>query len=328
MRQIWSPQMTDNTGIPYETLAQVVFQWIVNQSEVRNIKVQHDVTLQGTFTPHKIDVYWKFAIGRVEYETIVQAKDWKRPVDKGELMEFKGVLDDLPGQVKGIFVSRAGYQQGAVDFALGHGILLYELREADAEPNLVLQTTGWATFALFKTPLRVIENTTDVGISEKMYGLRFEYEVFTPSFSNIRFNAPTGWFENKYPAMEVTKLAELTLPTAFLHEINLFREDGNVADNLASVFQKLAMGIQKEGLEEKRTSQIFDEPTFIRTDSPLVPTVRVGDISVDIKIERRRVSRRGRMTNFVQWVLYELNSGRAEWFVATPSVTSQLPQKE
>ena len=54
--------MGANTGKPYEKLAQVVFQWIVNQSDVRNVVVRHDVTLQGKSISHQIDVYWKFAI--------------------------------------------------------------------------------------------------------------------------------------------------------------------------------------------------------------------------------------------------------------------------
>jgi hypothetical protein len=99
--------MADNTGKPYEYLTQVIFQWIVNQSEVPNIVVQQDVKLVGKArNSHQIDVYWRFALDRLEYETIVETKDWKDPVDQGERLRFKSVLEDLPGQPKGIFVSR------------------------------------------------------------------------------------------------------------------------------------------------------------------------------------------------------------------------------
>jgi hypothetical protein len=43
------------------------------------------VTLQGKLTKHQIDVYWEFRIGDVVYRTVVQAKDWSKPVDQGKL---------------------------------------------------------------------------------------------------------------------------------------------------------------------------------------------------------------------------------------------------
>jgi restriction endonuclease Mrr len=121
--------MKDNPGNPYEELSQIVFQSILSQGDLPNVAVQHNVTLRGKHTNHQIDVYWKFEVGGIQYETIVQAKDWKNPVNQGELLKFKGVLDDLPGQPKGIFVTRTGYQSGAKEWAFAHGILLYELKE-------------------------------------------------------------------------------------------------------------------------------------------------------------------------------------------------------
>ena len=118
-----------NTGKAYEKLTQAVFSQIVNQKAVDTIAVEHDVVLQGRTTKHQIDVYWEFEVGGVRYRTVVQCKDWTSPVDQGELLKLKAVLDDLPEQPRGIFVTRTGYQSGAKDFADAHGIVLYELRE-------------------------------------------------------------------------------------------------------------------------------------------------------------------------------------------------------
>ncbi len=198
------------TGKPYEKLSQVVFQSIVSQGDVRNIAVQHDVTLKGKHgNSHQIDAYWKFSVGHIEYETVVQAKDWRHPVDQGELFKFKAVLDDLPGQPNGIFVSRAGYQQGAINYALAHGILIYELREADDEPNLILTTTGWARYAVMRRPLRGIIGTTEDTILKSMYALSFVWDVFTPDFSNINFNVSASWLQREYPTTDFTKIGEV-----------------------------------------------------------------------------------------------------------------------
>ena len=118
-----------NTGIPYELLTKRIFQDILDQSDVKTIKVEHNVILQGKAANHQIDVYWKFELNGIEYETVVQAKDWNQTVNQGELLKFKAVLDDLPGSPVGIFVTRTGYQSGASDYAKSQGIKLYELRE-------------------------------------------------------------------------------------------------------------------------------------------------------------------------------------------------------
>ena len=52
-----------NTGKSYETLAQRVFDEILNQQAVTTVLVQHDVILQGKSTSHQIDVYWEFKAG-------------------------------------------------------------------------------------------------------------------------------------------------------------------------------------------------------------------------------------------------------------------------
>jgi hypothetical protein len=85
-----------NTGLSYELLVQAIFQAVNDQEEVANLIVERDKTLQGKTTPHQIDVYWKFEKTGIIYETIVQAKDWQSRAKEGQLIEFKGILDDLP----------------------------------------------------------------------------------------------------------------------------------------------------------------------------------------------------------------------------------------
>lgn len=59
---------------------------------------------------YQLDVCWEFERGGIKYATVVQAKDWTtRAVDQGELFKFKTVLDDLPGQPRGVFVTRTRY---------------------------------------------------------------------------------------------------------------------------------------------------------------------------------------------------------------------------
>jgi restriction endonuclease Mrr len=104
--------MSKRIGRSYEKLTQQIFAEALNSDDVRSIEVKHDVTLTGRTTDHQIDVYWEFERGGIKYITLVQAKDWATRVEQGELLKFKAVLDDLPNQPRGVFVTRTGYQKG------------------------------------------------------------------------------------------------------------------------------------------------------------------------------------------------------------------------
>jgi Restriction endonuclease len=320
--------MSDKSGTQYECLTQVVFQWIVNQSELRNVEVRHDVTLAGKHqNSHQIDVYWKFAVGDLEYETIVEVKDWNKPVDQGELIHFKGVLEDLLGQPKGIFVSRSGYQQGAKDFARSHGILIYELREADYPPPVAFPSTGWARYHVIFMPVHGVLHEMEESAPADTGVLGIIWDIFTPEYSNIQFEPSMSWLQQEYPAVDFAKLGTAHLPSTFLHKIEFYDEEKTSIGNLVAVFREIAQAMDNEGLTTKLVRHVFQPPILIRTDSLPVPYVRMDAVSMDVTLEHRQEVRRTRKTNFAEWVLREVTSGQTEWFLATQSVRAFLPSK-
>src|ERR1051325_2674060 len=115
--------MAKKTGLYYEVLSQKIYDSMVNQNRVTNIDVLHDKTFPGKTTRHQIDVYWEFEEAGITYRNIVQVKDWGGPVTKGEMLKFLKVIEDLPNQPRGIFISKNGYQKGAKEVAEKHGIL-------------------------------------------------------------------------------------------------------------------------------------------------------------------------------------------------------------
>ncbi|MDR0964948.1 MAG: restriction endonuclease [Myxococcales bacterium] len=117
-----------NTGKPYEELTEQVFNRLLAQDKVC-AQVKRDVILDGRSTRHQIDVTFEFVVGPIRYRNIVQCKDWNSPVKQEQVLAFLGVLADIPGQPRGIMVSRSGFQEGARRVADHHGIKLYELRE-------------------------------------------------------------------------------------------------------------------------------------------------------------------------------------------------------
>lgn len=146
-----------NTGKEFEIITQKIYQALIDcdyQNEsFRKINVQHNVVLQGkSGNAHQIDVYWEFELAGLKYKTIIEVKDWKKPVEQTLLHSFKAVIDDIPGTVKGIFVSRSGFQSGAKVYADANGINLIQISKEseDTEISVRIQhtTTHYAMTAV------------------------------------------------------------------------------------------------------------------------------------------------------------------------------------
>ena len=117
-----------NKNTEYEMLVQDMYQTIVNEDAPDTIKVQHNVKIEGkSGQKHQIDVYFQFSFAGETFKTIIECKNYSKPVSIGAISDFQGRLIDIGG-AKGVFVSKNGFQKGAVDYAKQYDIVLKELR--------------------------------------------------------------------------------------------------------------------------------------------------------------------------------------------------------
>ncbi len=122
-----------NTGIPYEQFTREVFAHMEDLKKL-GATVQHNVVLTGkSGVNHQIDVYVEFTAAGMTHKTLVSCKDHASPAKKGHVSELHDILGDIPGQPRGVLVSRGGFQQGAIDYATHHGILLWHLSEKEED---------------------------------------------------------------------------------------------------------------------------------------------------------------------------------------------------
>ncbi len=321
--------MIDKTGKAYENLAQVIFQSVIDQKQFPNLKVDRNVTLQGKTTSHQIDVYWKFEVGGVPHEVIVQAKDWATPVKKGQLLQFKGVLDDLPGQPRGVFVTRSGYQKGAKDYALAHGIVLYELMESEPSPPVGITAGGWAKVSLIYMPLHGAVKAHGEDFNTKnLFAWGVTRDICTPHFSEINFGVSKSWLEQEYHSQDLSNVKRLENLSTPLTDMTLHNQEGTAISNLQTLFSEFAAAMKEEGVDQKQMSHIFPVPTFIRVASAAIPYFKIDTVSVTVTIEHSHQTQRLKMSNFSQLVLHELNRDRTQFFAMTPSVTADLSSKD
>ena len=111
-------------GTEFELFSKELYEELLGQHDLKNLKVQHDVSLKGaTGQLHQIDVYWEFLLGGITHKVAVECKDYTSTVTVGRIRDFAAALDDIGG-IKGIFLTKVGYQSGAKLFAEGKGIAL------------------------------------------------------------------------------------------------------------------------------------------------------------------------------------------------------------
>jgi hypothetical protein len=302
-----------NTGVPYEKLVQGIFQAIHDQEEVATIIVEQNKTLQGKISTHQIDVYWKFQTGGIEHEVIVQAKDWRSAVKQGDLFHFKCVLDDLPNQPRGIFVTRTGYQQGAKDFAVAQGIILYELDEPPPKKNITMTTLGWSNVAPEIRSFKVPAPDPGGGTMEQL-AMGLKWTIFEPNYSNFAIQIDSAWFASNPDTAHIDK-SSLSLRPIPVLEVNLYDQNRSPICNMeALVRQELGL-IKSEKLNQKHIEHTFDTPTFLGPESTGDLFLKINKVTFDLEIVVTERPPHFDLPGFVKLVLREIPSQKERNFI-------------
>jgi hypothetical protein len=302
-----------NTGLSYELLVQGIFQAINDQEEVANLMVERNKTLQGKTTPHQIDVYWKFEKIGIAYETIVQAKDWQSRVKKGQLIEFKGILDDLPGQVRGIFVTRRGYQKSAKTFAMKHGIILYELDEQPKPPGTFMTALGWATYRAELRSFKIQpKDPCKKPVEELAMGL--DIIVYEPRITtSLKFQIDSAWLAEN-PSTGLTDQSRFSLPKLPLLHILVYDPNQAPIGNLETILREELAIMREEKVGQKHVERVFID-TFLGPAYTGNGFVKIKNVSFDVEVKEKHKPAHFNLTKFVQLVLREIPSNKTRTFL-------------
>jgi hypothetical protein len=238
-----------NTGIPYELVVKAIFQEILNQEEAQTIDVQHNRVEQGVKTSHQIDVLWRFVRGGIQYTTIVQAKDWASKVSKEAILAFRGVLDDLPGQPRGLIVTRTGFQSGAKALAEKTGIDLYILR-VQPKPKIMLEVLSWAKLEI-----------KNLAMVATVYRPKVQLTVSSPE-------------DNCASAPPVS---------ASYSEIEFMNENNEVIGTMQDVLKPFFDEMRKTDTMSREFKKSYDELTYMRVAGSLVKW-RVSSVTAIISM--------------------------------------------
>jgi hypothetical protein len=281
-------------GSDFERDLQKVYESMLKQ-ELADAKVERRLNLiDSSGRLHEIDLYWTFTLAGVQHKVVVQAKDWATKIPLGELIKFHKILELLPGQPRGLFITRTGFQKGAFDYANDHGIGLLTFRKpSDYQPG--------------KKPEGIIFATITAERIEYVYrsALHFDLDAINK--------------EKQRPvAREELEQATGLLKDNIALENNLafYDEEGRVVanfqDSLHILYPELARNPQLEDLTG-RTFE-FAAPTFVLTRQSNIPRLKVDAITIARVGER--VTDRLEVTadSVVKGILEDLITGQVQVF--------------
>jgi restriction system protein len=80
------------------------------------LEASTDVTVQGVRTSHDIDVLVKSHHAGFDITWLIECKYWKTPVNKLHVLALREIVSDV-GADRGILLSEAGFQSGAIEAA-------------------------------------------------------------------------------------------------------------------------------------------------------------------------------------------------------------------
>lgn len=140
-----------------------------------------NVTIQGVRTSHDIDVLVKTKFLGEDLIWIVEAKKWKKRVNKLQVLGLRTIVDDI-GADRGFIISEAGFQSGAYESAENTNVKLKTFDELKMDTRELVEDEILKSYKK-RLGLLEIRYWSHKKSIRKDYGLRGEIGGFPVSFS-------------------------------------------------------------------------------------------------------------------------------------------------
>lgn len=267
-----------NPNIEYEKFTQEIYQELVNADVLKTTMVQHNVKLKGrSGQEHQIDVYWKYEIAGSKHKVAIECKNYNQAVPIGRVRDFFGALYDLV-DVKGIMVTKVGYQKGAKEYASYYGIDLKELRNPNPGEAIIGE----------------VEMNFDISVRRCLF-LVDENDSETEKFSVSRYKQYLSW-------MSLNKDSSWIYAT----HIPLELIDRNIIDSNGTIMTTLEK-IEEELPKDSDSDIIFKyEDAFLNTRWG---KIKINEIKYEYKYTNEKKVIAIDARDFVKAILKDAQNG-------------------
>lgn len=140
-----------------------------------------NVTIKGVRTSHDIDVLVKTKFLGEDLTWIIEAKKWKKRVNKLQVLGLRTIADDI-GADRAFIISEAGFQRGAYEAAENTNVKLKTFDELKADTRELVEGEIIKTY-IKRLELLEIRYWSHSKSIRKEYGLRGEIWDFPINFS-------------------------------------------------------------------------------------------------------------------------------------------------
>jgi len=282
--------MIKNTEISFEVLIQLLFEEILSQEVVDNIDVQHNIILKYKDIEHHIDLYWEFECGGIKYVSILHAKDLKTsPLNKEELLEFKSILNNLPGQPRGIIITNKGYPNEVKEFAEKNDILIY-----------------------------VLKVLTDKNLKDTTRNIEVNMSIHFPDIQDYNLELDQEWIKTeKYKS----GISDDIIINLNLSSESIFYDEND--NEVLTVNELIKSYISKDNkLNPTRIAHKFDNPCFIKTGNPEFPKLKVKKLKFTISAKKRTGKIVLKRENIIGFILKNMLENRGNVFDKQNKITA------
>lgn len=140
-----------------------------------------NVTVQGVRTTHDIDVLVKTKYLGEDLTWIIEAKKWKKRVNKLQVLGLRTIADDI-GADRAFIISEAGFQKGAYEAAENTNVKLKTYEELKKDTRELIESE---IIKAYKKRLELLEIRywSHSKSIRKKYGLRGEIWDYPVNFS-------------------------------------------------------------------------------------------------------------------------------------------------
>ncbi|RZJ78985.1 MAG: restriction endonuclease, partial [Chryseobacterium sp.] len=127
-------------------------EWYNFQEEIKQYFIsigadaRTNIRIEGIRTAHNIDVYVETRFLGEDLVWLVEAKYWKKKVNKSHVLAFRTIVEDI-GADRGFLVSKAGFQRGALEAAINTNVKLRSLAEMKTETKGMVENDILKTFS-------------------------------------------------------------------------------------------------------------------------------------------------------------------------------------
>jgi hypothetical protein len=145
----------DITPSEFEIFVTSLFDAIDERGGITNLRIKNHEVVQGGDGTYDFDATVRYELAGMAFLVLVEAKLHKNPI-KREAVQVLHQRVQSVGAQKGVLVSTAPFQRGALDFALVHGIALVTVTEgrftyetkAAAEPPALTREEAQERFGI------------------------------------------------------------------------------------------------------------------------------------------------------------------------------------